>query len=49
VADRHREKPELVNRVLVVAGRHATMWRERAAGALDRLEADPPATNVLPA
>ena len=46
VADR-LEKPELIDKVLVVAGRDAKVWRLRMAGALDRLEADRPATQAL--
>lgn len=41
------EKPKLINDVRVVSGRHAAVWRERMAKALDRLEADRPATQAL--
>ena len=47
MADRLGEKPQAVNNVPVVAGHHAEVWRERMAGALDRLEADRPATQAL--
>jgi hypothetical protein len=47
MADRLGEKPQLVNKVPVVAGHHAAVWRERMTGALDRLEADRPATQAL--
>ena len=47
MADRLREKPQAVNKVPVVAGHHADVWRERMAGALGRLEADRPATQAL--
>ena len=47
IADRLGEKPQAVNNVPVVAGHHAEVWRERMAGALDRLEADRPATQAL--
>lgn len=47
MADRLGEKPQAVNKVPVVAGRHSDVWRERMTGALDRLEADRPATQAL--
>jgi hypothetical protein len=47
MADRLGEKPQAVNNVPVVAGHHAEVWRQRMAGALDRLEADRPATQAL--
>ncbi len=47
MADRLGEKPRAVNKVPVVAGHHSDIWRDRMTGALDRLEADRPATQAL--
>lgn len=49
MATRLGERPQLVNKVLVVAGNHAEIWRGRMTAALDRLEADRPATQALQA
>lgn len=47
IAERLGEKPQAVSNVPVVAGRHSKVWRERMTRALDRLEADRPATQAL--
>lgn len=47
MAKRLGERPKAVNGVPVLAGPHSNVWRERMNGALDRLEADRPATQAL--